>query len=81
MSLQTIPQPMQRAFIAWLTRDAYVDYAGNYRLRSKGRVAPWNWDVKRRFTSDEFDQAADAWLMLWERWRALRTMPHRYRRT
>ena len=67
-SRQVIPVALQRAFIAWLTGDAYRDAAGNYRLRSLGdRLAPWNVSIRALYPAAlEFDQAAGPWLSLWE---------------
>jgi hypothetical protein len=42
-----IPAIVQRAFVATLTRDAYRDRAGRYRLRSRGgQLAPWNLAIR-----------------------------------
>lgn len=59
---------LQSAFRAWIERRAYLDNGGNYRLRSepatpthhpRGKIAPWNREVKRLFPSSfEFHQAA-----------------------
>jgi hypothetical protein len=63
-----IPTALQRAFIAWLTGDAYRDGAGDYRFRSLGdRLAPWNAAIRALYPSPlDFDHAADLWLSLWE---------------
>lgn len=59
---------IRAAFAAWLDHRAYVDNGGNYRLRPepatpthhpRGKIAPWNREVKRLFASSaEFHAAA-----------------------
>lgn len=65
---KTYPTTIQDAFRAWTENRAYVDNGRNYRLRPeaatptyrpKGKIAPWNKEVKRLFPSCmEFHQAA-----------------------
>jgi hypothetical protein len=65
-----ISAAVQQAFRDWNQQRAYLDNGGNYRVRSeaatpthrpKGRIAPWNKEVKRRFAScAEFHAAAVA---------------------
>ncbi len=59
---------LDQAFADWKSNKAYVDGAGNYRVRPEpatpthkvsGTVAPWNKEVKRLYpTSAEFNVAA-----------------------
>lgn len=61
---------VQRAFRDWNENRAYLDNGGNYRVRPeaatpthrpKGKIAPWNKEVKRLFPScAEFHAAAQA---------------------
>ena len=48
------------AFQDWLSKRAYLDSGGNYRVRAdKRRIVPWNKEVKRTFPSvREFHRAA-----------------------
>jgi hypothetical protein len=63
-----IPSVVQRAFIATLTRDAYRDHGGRYRLRSRGgRLAPWNRVIRALYPDHrELTRAAARWLELWD---------------
>lgn len=73
MEAWPLPKPayspaIQDAFRAWVERRVYLDNGGNYRLRPepatptyspRGKVAPWNREVKRMFAnSGEFHKAA-----------------------
>lgn len=57
------------AFRDWLSGRAYLDNAGNYRLRPDGRatgssrhVAPWNKAIKRIYPENAaFHRTAEAW--------------------
>ena len=51
---------VRTAFQEWLSKRAYLDSGGNYRVRvDKRRIAPWNKEVKRVFPSvQEFHRAA-----------------------
>jgi hypothetical protein len=65
--MQTIPLSIQHALVDWLTGRIYVDRSGNYRSRLSHRLVPRNRELKRRFPHHrEFEQAAEAWLSLWE---------------
>jgi len=70
---------VRQAFRDWNEQRAYIDSGGNYRVRPeaatpthrpKGKIAPWNREVKRLFPSSaEFHAAA----------RAVRRLePHRF---
>lgn len=63
-----IPAIVQRAFVATLTRDAYRDTAGRYRLRSRGgQLAPWNQTIRALYPNHrDLTRAAARWLELWE---------------
>lgn len=68
----TYTATVRQAFRDWIERRAYLDNGGNYRLRPepatpthrpKGKVAPWNREVKRLFAScREFHAAATKWV-------------------
>lgn len=63
-------ESIQQAFRDWNESRAYIDNGGNYRVRPeaatpthrpRGKVAPWNKEVKRLFSScAEFHAAAQA---------------------
>jgi hypothetical protein len=63
-----IPAILQRAFVATLTRDAYRDRTGRYRLRSRGgRPASWDPIVRSVFPNpSDLTRAAARWLELWD---------------
>ena len=65
---QVIPAIVQRAFVATLTRDAYRDRAGRYRLRSRaGRLAPWSQLIAALYPNPrDLHRAAARWLELWD---------------
>lgn len=73
MQAWPLPKPkysitVKEAFRAWVENRVYVDGGRNYRLRPeaatptyrpRGKVAPWNKEVKRLFPSSaDFHQAA-----------------------
>ena len=46
------PAAVRTAFQDWLSKRAYLDSGGNYRVRAdKRRIASWNKEVKRAFPS------------------------------
>ncbi len=54
------PALIRMAFRDWLSKRAYLDNSGNFRVRAdKRRIAYWNKEVKRTFPSvEEFHRAA-----------------------
>ena len=51
---------IRMAFRDWLSKRAYLDNSGNFRVRAdKRRIAPWNKEVKKTFPSvEDFHRAA-----------------------
>jgi hypothetical protein len=41
------PDTLRQAAEDWIANHAYLDNAGNYRLRGPNQIAPWNGAVKR----------------------------------
>lgn len=68
--VQVYSPEIRQAFRDWNEHRAYVDNGGNYRLRPepatpthrpRGKIAPWNKEVRRAFPScREFHEAAQA---------------------
>ena len=66
--MHTVPDWLQTAFAEWITGRLYVDGRGNYRSRVLGRrIVSCNRVLKRVYPHNEdFHDAANRWLALWE---------------